>query len=160
MNILISDTLQTALSYQISHEMYNANLYLYMAGYLKSKGLDNIAKHFEEQWKEETEHSKVFFDLLADLNANIIIPQIAEIAMPFARVTDLAQAYLAREVLTTESINEIKKLAISQDNAVVEERMREMILRQQKELSESTTFLDRANLMPEWYMLGLWDASL
>ena len=160
MTILISETLTSALCEQIAHEKYNSNLYLYMCGYLKFKGLDNLAKHFEEQHEEEFKHSKMFFDLLADLNAQIVIPEIDEISIPFNNIKDIAKTYIDREVLTTSSINEIKKLAITEDNPVVEEFARGMLKLQQSEYSEASTFQDRAGLMSEWWQCALWDASI
>jgi ferritin len=157
--MLMSDSLRNSICEQIGHERYNANLYLYMAGYLKNKGLDNIAKHFEEQDKEEIGHSLEFFNLLTDLNADVKIPEIDSISMSFPMIIDLAKAYLEREMLTTASINEIKKLAIDEDNPVVEEKMREMITKQQKEYEEATSFLDKATLLPEWWQIALWDAA-
>jgi ferritin len=157
--MLMSEILRNAICEQIGHEKYNSNLYLYMAGYLKNKGLDNIAKHFEEQHKEEFEHSLEFFNLLTDLNSDVRIPEIDEINMPFPMILDLANAYLEREVLTTASINEIKKLAIDEDNSVVEEKMREMISKQQKEYEEATSFLDLAILIPEWWQVALWNVA-
>lgn len=158
--MLISENLRSSICEQIGHEKYNSHLYMYMCGYLRNKGLENLAKHFEEQHEEEFKHSIEFFDLLTDLNADVRIPEIDEINIPFSNVLDLAKAYLAREVLTTKSIDEIKKLSIEEDNPVVEEKMRDMISKQQNELSEATTFLDRATLMPEWWQCALWDASL
>ena len=55
---LINESLRNALNEQIGHEFYNANLYLYMCAFLRNKGLDNLAKHFEGQHQEETGHGK------------------------------------------------------------------------------------------------------
>jgi ferritin len=155
---LISDNLTESLQQQIAHEKYNANLYMYVAGYLKNKGFDNLAKHFEGQHDEETEHSKMIFDLLTDLNTNIIMREIDEISMPIDNVLDIAKIYLEREILTTKSLNEIKNQAIEEDNPIVEERMREMIKLQQNEYAEATTFMDKAIATGgDWKFVLLWD---
>lgn len=159
--VLVNDTLKIALCEQIAHEKYNANLYLFIAGFLKNKGLDNLAQHFLEQHGEETEHSLEFFDLLVDLNVPILIPGISEINMDFDTIVELANTYLNREIYTTTSINEIKKLAIDDDNPVVEEKMREMISKQQKEYEEATTFQDNALLCAnDWWKVKVWNDSI
>ena len=158
--MLISDNLRKSICEQISHEKYNSHLYLYICGYLRNKGLENLAKHFEEQHKEEFEHSLEFFNLLTDMNADVVIPEVPEISMPFPTIIDVAKFYLAREILTTTTINAIKKAALEEDNPIVEEKMREMITKQQNEYAEATTFLDRAMLMSEWWQCALWDASI
>jgi len=159
MTSLINESLRNALNEQIGHEFYNANLYLYMCAFLRNKGLDNLAKHFEGQHEEETGHGKEFMSLLTDLNADVFIPEVDEINTEFISIIGLAQAYLDREILTTTSIGEILKLAIQDNNYVVEQKMRDMISKQQKEYEEATTFLDKAQLMPEWWQCALWDAA-
>jgi ferritin len=143
---LISDNLASVLQEQQGAEIYNSNLYIFIAGWLKNKGFSNLAKHFEEQHEEEISHSLIIYNLLTDLNAPVIIPEIDKVDISFSNVLDIATAYLNREILTTNSLNEIKKLAIDEDNPVVEERIREMIKLQQNEYAESTDWSDKANM--------------
>jgi|WetSurSiteA1Bulk_404760.scaffolds.fasta_scaffold00043_2 ferritin len=161
MTSLINESLKAALCEQIGHEFYNANLYMYMCAFLRNKGLDNLAKHFESQHEEEIGHGKEFVSLLTDLNADVFIPEIDGVNKEFNFIIVLAQAYLDREILTTRSINEILKLAIQTDNPVVEQKMREMIAKQQKEYEEATTFLDNAILCgDDWWKVKVWSDSI
>jgi ferritin len=153
--------LAEALYQQISHEIYNANLYLYISSFLKNKGLNNIAKHFEGQWQEELEHSKIIVDLLTDLNTDVKIPEIEGCDMVINSMLDIASMYLDREILTTESLDEIKKLAIEVSNPVVEERIRDLIAKQQGEFSEATDMFDKVEIIgADWKFALLWDLSL
>jgi ferritin len=160
MTSLISENLTTSLHEQIGHELYNSHLYLFICGYLRNKGLNNLAKHFMGQHDEEVGHAKEFFSLLTDLNADIIIPDVDGVAMQFGRIGDIATAYLNREILTTESIDAIKKLAVEESNPVVEEMCRKMISIQQKEYEEANDFMDKASLASEWWQVLMWDNSL
>ena len=148
---LISEGLRNAICEQIKHEFYNANLYLYICGFLRNKGLDNIAKHFEGQYKEELEHGMEFFNLLTDLNADVMIPEIDQINIEIKSMKDVATLYLEREILTTKSIYELKLLSIGDKCPVAEEKMREMIAKQQHEYAEATTFADKVEIAPEWW---------
>ena len=161
MEKLISDNIVDSLHEQLAHEKYNANLYLYICGWLKNKGLNGLSKHFEEQHDEETNHSKMIFDLLTDLNCNVIMKEIDEVAIPFNNILDVATTYLNREIITTKSLNDIKHQAMEEDNPVVEERMREMIKIQQNEYSEATDWNDKANITGgDWKFVLMWDLSL
>ena len=161
MNRLISDNLADLLNSQLSHEKFNANLYLYIAGYLKNKGLGGLAKHFMDQHSEETEHSIIIFDLLTDLSANVVMNEINEVSIPINSISEIAKLYLDREILTTDSLNEIKNQAIEENNPVVEERMREMIKLQQNEYAEATDFMDKSNLIgDDWKFALLWDLGV
>jgi bacterioferritin B len=161
MTSLMNESLKAALCEQIGHEFYNANLYMFVCAFLRNKGLDNLAKHFEGQHEEETGHGKEFLSLLTDLNTDVFIPEIDEVNMQFISIVGLAQIYLDREVLTTTSIGELLKLAIQDNNFVVEQKMREMIAKQQKEYAEATTFLDNAMLCgDDWWKAKVWNDSI
>lgn len=159
--MLISDDLRKSLLNQLVAEKFNANLYLSICGYLRNKGLDNIAKLFLQQHEEETEHALQIFDLLTDLNADIEIYEIDGINVAFDSLSAIANEYLSREIETTTSLGEIRDLAIAENNYVVEEHLRKMIQQQQHEYAEATSFQDKANLIGgNWGMAMLWDASL
>ena len=161
MKILISNELNSALCEQIGHEKYNSNLYLFMAAFLKNKGFNNIANHFEEQHEEEFKHSKMIYDILTDLNSPVYVPEIQEINIQFNSIIDFANAYLEREIATTQSLEEIKKLAIEESNSVVEEFMRDMIHLQRNEYAEATDFVDKAELTGgDWWKVSVWDVGL
>ena len=161
MSKLISDTLCASLCEQIGHEKYNSNLYLFIAAYLKNKGLDNLGKKFEEQHKEEFEHSIMIYEMLTDLNAPVMIPEIVKIDMIFNTIIDIASAYLDREIMTTQSLDAIKKLAIEDECPVVEEAIRDMIKLQRNEYAEATNFMDRSELTGgDWSKAMRWDLSL
>lgn len=159
MTQLMSDGLKEAVCLQIAHEMFNANIYLYLSSYLKNKGLDNIAKHFHKQWSEEQEHAQEFIGLLTDLNVPVIIPEIPSCDMPINTILDIATLYLTREILTTESIASLQVMAMD-ENPVAEEFFRKMIAKQQAEYSEATSFKDKAELAGDWKTVFLWDMAL
>jgi ferritin len=156
---LISDELVSVIVEQISHEKYNANLYLYIASFLNSKGLSNIAKHFEGQFVEEEEHARILYNLLVDMGIHFPFPEIEGCSMEFSSMENLATAYFDREVITTQSLNEIKQQAMM-ENAIVEEKIREMILLQQNEMAEATDFSDKTENLKEWWQVALWDIAL
>ena len=161
MKELISAELNSALCEQIGHEKYNSSLYLFIAGFLKNKGLNNIGKHFEGQHEEELSHSKMIFDILTDLNSPIRVPEIDEVDLQFSSILDIANTYLEREIETTKSLEAIKQLAIDQENSVVEEFMREMIKLQRNEYAEATDFMDKSELTGgDWKFVFMWDLGL
>jgi ferritin len=159
MTQLMSDGLREAVCIQVAHEIYNAHLYLYISSFLKNKGLDNIAKHFEGQWSEEQSHAKDFIKLLTDLNVQVTLPEIPACDMPINTIADIAKLYLDREVLTTESIASLQVMAMD-ENPVAEEFFRSMIAKQQHEYEEASSFMDKAELAGDWKTVFLWDIAL
>lgn len=161
MSILISDNLTEVIQEQLGHERYNAAIYLFVAGYLKNKGLNNLGKIFYEQHDEEIGHSKMIFELLTDMNADVKIPETLPVNIPINDIREIAKLYLEREIITTTSLDEIKKLAIDENNPVVEEFMRKMIKLQRKEYEEALDFMDKAEITGgDWKFVLMWDLGL
>jgi len=161
MTELMSDHLREALNFQWSHEIMNSHIYLYFKAFLKNKGFDNISNIFEGQFQEEQNHAKMIFDLMTDLNANFSSLPIESGDFQINSVVDIAKFYLEREILTTESLKEIRDLAMDEGNVIVEERMRNMIELQQHEMEESMTFMDKAEICgSNWMNVLIWDSSL
>jgi ferritin len=158
---LIDDDLVSSLQIQLAHEKFNANLYLFIGGYLKNMGFNNLAKHFEGQHEEEESHAMMIYNLLTDLNAEVAILEIDNPSFPINTIKDIAIAYLNREIQTTESLDAIKKLAIDNNNPVVEEAMREMIKLQRHEYEEACDFSDKAEIVgSDWKWVMMWDLGL
>ena len=159
---LISNELREALVEQWSHEMYNSSIYLTIGAYLKNKGFDSLAKHFEDQRDEERGHADHILKLLTDLNVDFYSPQIDGFNCDrINSIVDIGNLYVEREKITTESLQELKQLAMDDNCGIVEESMRELISRQQAEMDESLTFQDRANIIGnDWKFVLLWDISL
>ena len=159
-NVLISDNLKSAFQEQIAAERYNATVYLYVAGWFRSHGCENIAKFFLKQHDEETGHSLMIFDLLTDLNVFPDIPNVDGCNMEFPDIKTVADLFLQREVETTASLDSLKQLAEDEHCPVAEERMRQMLIIQQSEYGEATDFMDKAYAMDDWGDIVLWDLSL
>jgi len=158
---LISDTLRDALIEQWSHEVKNSHIYLNVESFLSGKGLDNLAKIFEEQHSEEQGHAKIIFDLLKDLNVVVTIPTVESLQKNMSNIMDVAELYLEREISTTQSLISLKDLAIEDGNGIVEEVMRNMISKQQVEYAEATLFMDRASICGnDWKAVFMWDIGI
>jgi ferritin len=157
---LINDGLCASLCQQLAAEKYNANIYLFIAADLKNRGFNNLAKHFEQQHEEETGHSLIIYNLLTDLNAPVMLHRVDEVILRIGFVTDIASAYLEREIITTTSLDEIKRQAIDDGNPVVEERMRQMLLLQQAEYEEAMDWNDHAQICgTDWFKVMVWDGQ-
>lgn len=159
LTILLTENLVTAIYEQIVHESSNAAIYQYISASLKNKGLDRIAKRFDEQVVEERSHSKMLIDFLTDMGAEVKILAVPAVDLAIVKIEDVANAYLEREILTTESINSIKLMAMDENSPVCEEFIRGMIGLQQKEYEEAISFKDKATLLPEWWQVSLWNMS-
>lgn len=162
---LLSESLVSALELQMAHEKRNAHTYLFVSGFLKSKGLDKIASIFDKQYKEEESHFLKINKFLTDLN---IVPEILEINtidMNSSGIQDniisIGRKYLELEKLTSESLGDILELSESEGNHVACEFIREMLKDQVHEYEESTDFLDKSELCgSNWMNVLIWNNGL
>lgn len=158
---LISEQLCKALCVQLSHERYNAGLYLYVASFLQNKGLDGLGKIFLEHWEEENSHAKQIQEFLVDMSAPVHMLQIEEVNEPIDTIFDIAELYLSAEKETTEKLNMIKEIAVEEGNCVAEEFLRKMIRQQRDEYKESLNFYDNAELTGgDWWKCKVWSDSI
>ena len=159
--MLISESLKEALLAQWIEERENAQIYLYAGAWMKVKGYTNIGNFFIDGKHEEEGHAKQIFRLLMDLNIPFSSGAIPSGEFNINTVSDIAERFLTREIQTTESLNEIKKLAIEDDSpaaSIVEELMRKMIKQQRAELEEATDFMDKCSIFGnDWKAVMLWD---
>ena len=155
---LITENLKLALVEQLGMELENSNFYMRVSAFLKSKGLENLGNYFYEQVKEEREHADILYKMLTDL-----IPSISGIEMNYGSFVEIAEEYLRREESTTSSLKEIMDMSAEDESSgcgVVKSVMLSMLSMQQHELAESSTMLDKANILKEWWQVALFDSSL
>lgn len=159
--MLISDRLCESLCVQLSHERYNAGLYLYVASFLQNKGLNGLAKHFLEQWDEENGHAKQIQEFLTDMNAPVHMLQVEMVNEPIDTIIDIAELYLSTEKETTSNLEAIKEITIEESNGVAEEFLRQMVNQQRAEFAEALDFYDNAELTNgDWWKVKVWSDSV
>lgn len=160
--MLISESLRSSLLEQWIEEKENSQFYLYIGGWLKNGGYDNLGKFFIDASKEEDEHALMIFNLLTDLNVQFETNPIGSGVFAILSIIDIAEKFLSREIQTTQSLRDIRDLCSGEESgsSVVEEFIRDMISKQRSELEEATTFMDKAKVMNEWKFVMLWDMSL
>ena len=95
------------LNDQINKELYSAYLYLDMANFYSSKGLDGFASWYEIQAKEEQDHAMLIYRYLHNNNEEVTLEAVAKPDKTFATLLDPLTAGLAHEQYVTSLINNI-----------------------------------------------------
>lgn len=95
------------LNEQINKEFYSAYLYLDMANFYSSKGLDGFANWFEVQAKEEQDHAMLFYQYLQNNNQTVTLEAIDKPDKIFKNLEDPLHAALEHEQFVTSLIHNI-----------------------------------------------------
>lgn len=140
---ILSDKIVDKLIEQISHEMYNHNLYSGFANYYKIKGLEDLYQYYTKRAHEELEHHRWIIDYLNENHIGFVYPTIPEVTETYDDLITPFELTLDKEIETTNLILKIVDLAqedkdwitfnwLMRDNApclVAEQREEESISR-------------------------------
>ena len=95
------------LNDQINKEFYSAYLYLDIANFYSSKGLDGFANWYEIQAKEEQSHAMLIYEYLHNNGENVTLEAIAKPDKTFKELIDPLKVGLEHEEYVTSLINTI-----------------------------------------------------
>ena len=95
------------LNDQINKELYSAYLYLDMANFFDSKGLDGFANWYEIQAKEEQDHAMLIYKFLHNNSETVTLGAIAKPDKEYKELMDPLAAAYAHEQYVTSLINAI-----------------------------------------------------
>ncbi len=115
----LSSELNDAICQQIVIELENQNKYMQIQSYFEDLQLKNLAKFFKEQSSGENSHANMFMDHLNDRNGGKVI--IGDVSAPKSDFTDIASVadfYVLTEQETTNSIESLYDLALSEKSYI------------------------------------------
>ena len=95
------------LNDQINKELYSAYLYLDMANFYASKGLDGFANWYEIQAKEEQDHAMLIYKYLHNNSQTVTLGAIAKPDKEYEELMDPLKAAYEHEQYVTSLINAI-----------------------------------------------------
>ena len=95
------------LNDQINKEFYSAYLYLDMANFYSSKGLDGFANWYEIQAKEEQDHAMLIYKYLHNNDQDVTLGAIAKPDKEFKSLMDPLTIAHAHEQYVTSLIDAI-----------------------------------------------------
>jgi ferritin len=115
---MIGKKMQDAINDQIQAEMHSSYLYLSMATYFHSIGMDGMATWMHVQAKEENGHAMKFFSHIVDRGGRVELKQIDKPQTEWASPLEAFQAAYKHEQYITGRINNLVKIAAEEsDNA-------------------------------------------
>ena len=100
-------TVSALLNQQINKEFYSAYLYLDIANFYASKGLDGFANWYQVQAQEERDHAMLFVKYLQNNDEPVVYEAISKPDGTWTQSLEVLEAGLAHEKYVTGSIHEI-----------------------------------------------------
>ncbi len=104
------------LNTQINKELYSAYLYLDMANFYQSKGLDGFSNWFEIQAQEERDHAMLMYKYLHNNGETVTLEAIDKPALSYSDLMDPLNEALKHEKYVTSLIHTIYLAAKEADD--------------------------------------------
>lgn len=111
---MITDKLQKEFNVQIAAEMWSANLYMSMAYFMSSKGLDGMASWLKKQAQEETEHAYRFADYLAARGGVIKIDKIDVVPQGWGSAKEVFEHVYKHECHVSKLVDSLYEVAVAE----------------------------------------------
>ena len=108
---MIKDKMRNALNQQIKEELESAYIYLSMAGYFHSQGLDGMAQWMKSQTVEEIVHAMKFFDHITERDGRVEMLPLGIKKTEWSSPLEAFQDAYKHEQFITGKINELVGLA-------------------------------------------------
>jgi ferritin len=100
-----------AINVQLNFEIESAHVYLAMAGYVATLGLDGFENWFMIQYEEELSHAKKFINYLNERGERVNIAGFEDPRNEFSSLLEVFETSLAHEKEVTRRINNLMKIA-------------------------------------------------
>lgn len=133
---MMTSNILNALHKQINEELFSAYAYLAISAKAEALQLPGFASWFRVQAKEEIDHAMGFFNHLAQRGETIELDALAKPELALSDARSLVAAGLHHEKHITGTINNLVKLAKSEDDAALG-KLLEWYVEEQQEEEES-----------------------
>jgi bacterioferritin B len=116
--MLTSQKIVDALNEQIGYEFGASLQYVAIAAHFASESLTQLADHFYKQAEEERDHAMRFVHYVVEVGAQVKVPQVAAPRSDFSKAEDAVKLSLDQEIMVTDRINHLVKLATSESDYI------------------------------------------
>ncbi|MFN2395967.1 MAG: ferritin [Bacteroidales bacterium] len=146
---MLTKKLEKVLNEQVEKEGYAAQLYLAMASWADSKGLEGISSWFYAQHMEEIEHMLKFIQYINERGGHAIVPKIDQPPREFKGIKQAFEASLEHEQMVTKSINNIVGNCLDEKDFTTHNWIQYFVDEQLEEESSVQGLLDKLDLLGE-----------
>jgi ferritin len=144
---MLNSKIEVICNRQVEREGYSSNLYLAMASWAESVGLNGIAAWMYIQSDEERTHMLKFVKYINERGGNAIVPTFTKPPAEFKSVEEVFKEVLKHEEFVTESINEIVSLTLDLKDFNTNSFLQWFVNEQIEEEASAKQILDKIHLL-------------
>ncbi|MEJ5301110.1 MAG: ferritin [Thermodesulforhabdaceae bacterium] len=157
---MLSEKMTKALNDQVKWELYSSYLYLSMATYLKSKGLEGFARWMEVQALEELSHAMKFYSYINERGAKVDLQPIDGPPTEWQSVTAVFEHVAEHERHVTERIHRLVDQAIEEKDHATNNFLQWFVAEQVEEEASAADVLNKVRFVEGSHGLFMLDREL
>ena len=144
---MLSQTMIDKLNKQINLEFYSSNLYLQMASWCESQGLEGCTTFLRRHAREEMEHMQKLFNYVNETGAMAILGAIAAPPHEYASVREIFLGTYEHECEVTRRINDLAHTAFTEKDYSTFNFLQWYVAEQHEEEKLFKTVLDKIDMI-------------
>jgi len=144
---MLSKKLEKALNDQIEMESYASYLYLSMASWFDSEGMEGCTQFMFRQSEEEKEHMLKLYHYVLEMDGKAIVPGVKQPPSKFKSPVDVFKAVYVHEQKVTKSINNLVELSRKENDHATFNFLQWYVAEQMEEEALMRSILDRIKLI-------------
>ena len=145
--MMLSKKMLKILNEQVAKEVYASHLYLSMASWAESAGLDGIAGWFYAQSEEEREHMLKFMRYINERGGIAEVPAVDKPPKQFPGIKEAFEAALDHEKMVSGAINDIVALALQEKDYATNNWIQWFVEEQREEEASVESIIDKLALL-------------
>jgi ferritin len=146
---MLNKKVEKVLIEQIEKEGYSSNLYLAMASWAQSNGLEGSSKWLYAQAEEEKMHMLKFVAYVNERGGHAIIPGFQKPPSVFKNVRELFEMVYEHEQFVTASINNIVAVCYEEKDFTTQNWIQWFVTEQIEEEASVSALIDKLKLLGE-----------
>lgn len=144
---MLKEKVENILNQQVAKEAASSFLYLSMASWLDTKGLDGCATFMYAQAEEERTHMLKLIKYINDSGGSALIPAIPQPQGKFKDVTEVFNLVLTSEMHISESIHDIIETCTELRDFTTLHFLQWYVTEQHEEEKLARTILDKIEII-------------
>jgi ferritin len=149
---MLSKKVEDILNVQVDKEGYSSHLYLSMAVWAETEGLEGIAEWLYAQAEEERMHMMKLIRYINEREGKAKINAVKEPPLDFGSVRDMFDKVLEHERFVSASINEIVQVCIDENDHTTNNWIQWFVNEQIEEEASVKALIDKLKLVGEHNM--------
>ena len=149
---MLNKNIENILNVQVEKEAYSSALYLAMASWAETEGLEGIAQWLYMQSDEERMHMLKLVKYINERGGKAAIPALKEPPRAYGAVLEMFQQVLKHEEFITASINDIVALCETEKDFTTHNWVQWFVNEQIEEEANVRRILDKLKLVGDSHL--------